>query len=56
MGAATQLAPHALGRDLTGAEIVSLGLAVAAVLGRLWWQARNRERRNLEDMRDSALW
>ena len=31
-------------------------LAVVAIIGRWWFVARRRERRKLDEMRDSALW
>lgn len=50
------LAPHALGRALTSAEFAVVAVAIAAVLARLSLLARRRDRRKVEEMRDSALW
>ena len=50
------VAPHALGRALTGAEFAAIALLSGAVLARLALLARRRQRQKVEEMRDSALW
>jgi hypothetical protein len=50
------LAPRVIGRALTGTEFAAIALPIGAVLARLSLLAHRRERRKVEEMRDSALW
>jgi hypothetical protein len=50
------IAPHALGRGLTAAELAVIALLIGAAAARVSLLARKRRRQKLEEMRDSALW